>query len=137
MAKDARPRAGHHGTEGTWQARGGSSNPVKGLHGTGLKRLSGVRRRFLDEGGELLNLLIEHFELFACVCGRQLEQFRRRRYGHQLLSKIERRIHIRACGRNELNVEVLGALAGLRMELLDTFKAPSAAMADLSTASLA
>jgi hypothetical protein len=82
-------------------------------------------------------LLIEHFELFACVCGRQLEQFRRRRYGHQLLSKIERRIHIRACGRNELNVEVLGALAGLRMELLDTLKAPSAAMADLSTASLA
>ena len=121
----------------TRQARGQSSNLVKGLHGTGLKRLSGFRRRFLDEGRELLDLLIEHFELFARVGGRQLEEFRRRHYGHQLLSEIEGRIRIRACGRNEVNVEVLGALAGLRMELLDNIKSPSAAMADLSTASLA
>ena len=59
----------------TRQARGQSSNYVEGLHGTGLKRLSGFRRRFLDEGRELLDLLIEHFELFARVGGRQLEEF--------------------------------------------------------------
>ena len=72
MAAGCLLSAGHRGTEGR-QARGRSSNPVKDLRGTVLKRLSGFRRHFLDEGRELLDLFIQHFELFACVCGRQLK----------------------------------------------------------------
>lgn len=52
-----------------------SSDLVEGLHHATLKRLSGVSRHFLGKGRKLLDLITKHFELLACVPGRQLKEF--------------------------------------------------------------